>query len=510
MIPKVSRGDRMGGLLSYLAGPGSRNEHRDPHLVAADESVLQSRFGGVLDRSRALQLARVVDEPRRLYGRQVPGGSVWHCSLSLSVDERPVVDGAPNQGGLSDEQWGEIATGFVRKMGFDGSDGQAPCRWVAVHHGRSARGNDHIHIVVSLTREDGEPADVWRDYVRAQQAAGELEREHGLQVLASRELGRGSRAYTHAEQERADRRGDPEPATPALARTVRACAAASADEAEFVRRMRDADLLVRPRFARGGEDTIVGYSVATRPGPGEQAIWYGGGRLARDLTITRLRAGWPQDATAAAAAGDEWRAAHHRQPVVARGRESRTPTPQDWDRHTRELADLREQLRGVPADDHATWSHVAGVAAGVLAAWSHRVERRPGPLAAAADSIARSGQLRARRVNGTRPVRRTSSGGPGWLAAAAGASRAARLQLLTTLLGLSRALYDAHRATADLRRAREIERAVRGELAKVAGALTPADVQATGTTSPQPGLQPAPRRQPGARPGTGPDRGVGR
>ena len=34
MIPNVTKGGRMGGLLSYLVGPGKRNEHTDPHLVA--------------------------------------------------------------------------------------------------------------------------------------------------------------------------------------------------------------------------------------------------------------------------------------------------------------------------------------------------------------------------------------------------------------------------------------------------------------------------------------------
>ena len=35
MVPDVSTGDRTRGLLSYLFGPGRRNEHTDPHIVAA-------------------------------------------------------------------------------------------------------------------------------------------------------------------------------------------------------------------------------------------------------------------------------------------------------------------------------------------------------------------------------------------------------------------------------------------------------------------------------------------
>ena len=35
MVPDVSTGGRTRGLLSYLFGPGRRDEHQDPHIVAA-------------------------------------------------------------------------------------------------------------------------------------------------------------------------------------------------------------------------------------------------------------------------------------------------------------------------------------------------------------------------------------------------------------------------------------------------------------------------------------------
>ncbi|MFH5824468.1 hypothetical protein [Georgenia sp. AZ-5] len=76
-------------------------------------------------------------------------------------------------------------------------------------------------------------------------------------------------------------------------------ATASADEAEFVRRMRRAGVLLRPRFADGRTDVVTGYSVARRPEAGERPIWYGGGHLARDLSLPRLREAWPDNPTAA-------------------------------------------------------------------------------------------------------------------------------------------------------------------------------------------------------------------
>ncbi|MDQ2760156.1 MAG: hypothetical protein M3Y17_06905 [Actinomycetota bacterium] len=85
-----------------------------------------------------------------------------------------------------------------------GGEGKAACRWVALRHGISNAGNDHLHVVVPLVREDGTKASTWNDRPRER-----------------------------------------------LERTVRACAAAAGDEAEFVRRLRQGGLRVRPRFAAG-------------------------------------------------------------------------------------------------------------------------------------------------------------------------------------------------------------------------------------------------------------------
>ena len=60
----------------------------------------------------------------------------------------------------------------------------------------------------------------------------------------------------------------------------------------FVRRLRDANLAVRPRFAAAGSDAVVGYSVGVR---GDNIVWYGGGRLSPDLTLPKLRALWGSD-----------------------------------------------------------------------------------------------------------------------------------------------------------------------------------------------------------------------
>ncbi|OJX77816.1 relaxase/mobilization nuclease domain-containing protein [Leifsonia sp. 71-9] len=418
MMPNVVRGDRMSGLMTYLTGPGRSNEHTEPHLVAGDPALMAWHDDAELGRDAALSIARHLDKPRAVFGVEVPGGHVWHCSLSLRADE----------GQLADEQWGAIANDFIAAMEFDDNEGtKAPCRWVAVRHGVSSNGNDHIHIAVNLVREDGTKASIHNDFHRAQVAARALEVKYGLEQLESVRAERSTRGYDPAEREaqaRSRARAKYERTRPQLgddalrwehltgpdrqarisaelrtdqpryllALKVRGCAGASRSEAEFVRRMRREGLLVRPRYADGRTDVVTGYSVAERPTAGERPIWYGGGHLGRDLTLPRLRDGWedtPQGATAAVA---EWNAAKRGRRVVAPGRERLEPTNDQALRHSERLARTVDELARVPLDDRETWATVARQTAGALAAWSNAVEETPGDIAAAAEALSRSAQ----------------------------------------------------------------------------------------------------------------------
>ena len=545
MIPNVTRGERMGGLLSYLVGPGKRNEHTDPHLVAGDPAMLAWYDDHELSGVDASAMARHLDRPRTAFGVQVPGGHVWHCSLSIRADE----------GELSDQVWGRIAGEFLGKMGLDDQQGsKAPLRWVAVRHGVSAGGNDHVHVVVNLVREDGTKASIHNDYKKAQQACRELEAEHGLARLGSPELaGRGVRAgeveaatrraaqaayeaehggswagLSAAERDRLVAAARPAEAPRVrLARIVRGCSTAAADEAEFVRRLRRAGVLVRPRLASGRDDVVTGYSVALRAPEGASPVWYGGGRLDRDLTLPRLRAEWPDTPQSAAEAAAEWAAARRGQRPVNPGRETAEADPALWQQAARELAALREQLRAVPAGDVHAWSRVARQTSGAYAAWSMRTEPTPGPLAAGAAALARCAQTRTAAP--ARPAPGPSVAGSAMLLAAAAAAddRMAQALVLRQLLNLSKAVYDAAKASGDARRAQAIETAVRQELVQVAASLpTPGAPEgaeaavaavataraaqahpAAGMGSPVPNrLQPDRPRTPITAPGTG--RGV--
>lgn len=522
-MPNVTRGDRAPNLMVYLQGEGRANEHTEPHLVTGSESIVAWHGHDEMDKATALEIGRALEQPGRVHGTQVEGGHVWHCSLSLRAEE----------GQLSDEKWAAIAQDLVEDMGFvdpptdaasetagraadeaaapgsemstdaasmeaasmDAGSGRAPCRWVAVRHGLSTAGNDHIHIAVSLVREDGTKASVWRDFKKAQEVSRQLEQKYGLEPLEARTAGYGRRGVTPAEQGIRERTGAEETVRETLERRVRGYATASVDEAEFVRRCRDGGLLARPRFQAGRDDVVSGYSVALRPtredrAAGQQPVWFGGGRLGRDLTLPRLRAGWseqgPDAAAAPAAAAEqageavaEWKAANRGQPVTARGREGSRLDAQIWERCHRDLGDTYAAMRHLAVDDVAGFAHLAHDTAGVFAAWSLRVEPRPGPLANAARELSRYSQVHAHRV----PIKRVVQ--PGMREAAMlvlhgvdgsrgpGSGAGSYAILLRQLENTLKALHDHHEAAGRLQAARQIETIVRGDLASV-GARLPA------------------------------------
>jgi hypothetical protein len=330
-----------------------------------------------------------------------------------------------------------------------------------------------------MVREDGTKWSSWRDFPRAQSAARGLEKKYGLEELSPTHSTRGLRP---GEREASARRGAPEPERRSLERKVRACATSARDEAEFIRRLRRTGALIRPRYASGRDDVVVGYSVAERPPKGGRPVWFGGGHLAKDLALPKLRAEWHDTPQAAADAVAEWRAAARGRRPVAVGREIHDPDPQLWQQYSDDIARLRETLRSVSLDDHATWAHVARETSGAFAAWSTATEATPGPLAAAADELSKTAQLRRYPVRPIRTAGPSARGASILLMAASmgGTGTAAQAIMLRQLLNVAKAVHDMHKASNDLRRARQISHMVKHQLSQVAAALPP--VPATTST----------------------------
>lgn len=477
MIPNITRGSRMSGLMVYLVSTDAdktRNAHTEPHLVAGDAAVMAWYDDGVLGRDDALAIAKHLDQPHRKFGVEVlqkdvrwdpvskqrvdhghKPADVWHCSLSLRAGERE----------LTDQEWGDIANEFVDEMGFTEASGKAQCRWAAVNHGVSTGGNHHIHIAVSLVREDGTKASTHGDYGRAQKVCRELERKHGLEELSSI---RATRGYDRAEPQTAVR-AQREMYRESLSRRVRAAATATGTEAEFVRQGRDTGLLMRPRYAKGTTDVVVGYSVAERPARGGRPIWYGGGKLASDLALGQLRQEWPDSPAHAREAAAEWNAATRNKKQVTPALQRSKPTPDVWQRHTAQAKALADSLRNVPVTDHATWAKAARQVSGAFAAWSIQSEATPGPLAATASELCKTAQLRNPRQHG-KPIPLPSLAGSAMLLMAANSTSktAAQAALMIQLMRTARAVYDMHNQSGRLRESQHLYRVLTTELSPFA------------------------------------------
>ena len=390
MIGKITKGSSGRALIRYLFGLGKANEHTDQRVVASGLSVGITE-GRALSAAEIAGLGAAIDAANDRFATNPSGGHIWHVSLSIPNADRFI----------GDDQWADMAQRVMSALGFE-AQGVQPAAWVAIGHGTSANGNQHIHIAASLVRMDGRQVNIWQDRKTLSRVCAEFEADYGLTIIEGRE-GKGMPGLSRAELERTARVQLPEAPRLTLARLVREASVASKDEAEFVRRLRGSGALVRPRFETGGQSEVVGYSVAVRTGNGDSPVWFGGGKLAKDLTLPKLRQFWEASVADRKAAVIEWSATKAAGP----GRETIVGAPDDWRRAVAGIERAVERLMDVPVSDLAAWRGAARETAGVFAAWSRRFEgRNPGPLAASADALARSGQGRpGEQVPNRRAVR---------------------------------------------------------------------------------------------------------
>lgn len=379
MIGKVSKGAKVGGLLRYLFGPGRANEHTDPHLVAGwdDPARLESPSteAGKRDFRR---LTSLLEQPIAAAARP-PAKPFWHCSVRV----------APTDRHLTDAEWAEVAQDVVHRTGFAPKDDDGGCRWVAVRHA-----DDHIHLVVTLARQDGRPARTSNDFYRVGEACRWAEQRFGLTTTAPRDR-TATKRPTRAETEKSSRHGHRESPRVALRREVRTVAAAAAGPSDFLARLTMAGLLVRERRSDIDPMQVTGYAVAL---PGDrsatdQPIWFGGGKLAADLTLPKLRT--------------RWGLAPLQAPNNDRGQRL-TGAARDaaWTRATRAAAQGADDVRRLALTDPGAASDAAHATSDALAVAARVIEGRVGgPLTDASDAYDR-----ASRDLWARPPRRTPAG----------------------------------------------------------------------------------------------------
>jgi hypothetical protein len=171
-------------------------------------------------------------------------------------------------------------------------------RWVAVRHA-----GDHVHLVATLARQDGRRPKVWNDFYRVREACLEAERRFGLTVTAPADR-TAARRPARAETEQAARRGWGEVPRIRLRREVCAAAAGAGSEREFFARLGEAGVLIRTRYSAIDPGAVTGYAVGLPEHTARDGgtIWYGGGKLAADLTLPTLRARWTSTVTEETAA----------------------------------------------------------------------------------------------------------------------------------------------------------------------------------------------------------------
>ena len=339
MIGKIStpRGEHVQPLLYYLFGPGRQEEHTDPHIVAGWRHPADLEPPLRADGKRDFtKLVGLLLQPQAALGKRAYARPVWHCSMRAAPEDRM----------LSDDEWAQIAHDVMDRTGLSpyGQEDEA-VRWVAVRHG-----DDHIHLVAMLARQDGgKPSVSWERYkVRA--ACLAAEQRYGLRCTATADH-TAARYPTHAESEKAARRGLAEAPRITLRRQVTTAAAAAGSEGEFFARLDQAGVLVRKRFSVTNSGQVTGYSVAlpgditTKGGP----VWYGGGKLAADLSWPKLRRRWTPHRITPGAAG-----------LTAAERNAA------WDHATRAAADAAAHIRAMARTHPAAAADAAWATSGTL------------------------------------------------------------------------------------------------------------------------------------------------
>lgn len=277
MVPDVSTGSDSRGLIAYLFGPGRRDEHTNPHIVAAWD------MNGAPDPGRdpaatytqlAKRLDHHVDLRTRELGDKKPPQHVWHCPVRT----------APGDRYLTDAEWAEVARRVVHATGIAPDGDERACRWIAVRHA-----DDHIHIMATTVRADGRRPRTHQDGRRAQAECRRIEAEFGLRRLKSGDL-TAPRTPTGAERAKAERQGQSVTARHWLRERAYAVAAAVHTEADYFAVLQSLGIKVKTRLGPESGD-VIGYSLAA-PGDTNNAgepVWYGGSKLAPDLSINRLR-----------------------------------------------------------------------------------------------------------------------------------------------------------------------------------------------------------------------------
>ena len=211
---------------------------------------------------------------------------------------------------LTDAQWRDIAEEFMHRLGLAPRGDPGGVRWVAIRHA-----DDHVHVVATLARVDGKRASTHGDYRLSRQACTYIEAKYGLVANVP---GRGDRRHPpHPGRDAQDPNSAQatrprlvpawrrEPARVVLRRRVRTAAAGAHNLDDFFARLRADRVLVRSRLSERNPGQVTGYAVALTGDTDSDGrpIYFGGGKLAPDLTLPKLQRRWELTVTGTGSAG---------------------------------------------------------------------------------------------------------------------------------------------------------------------------------------------------------------
>ena len=398
----LPRGRDVGGLLRYLFREGRAGEHglaadhAAPRLIAAWDSDLTRLEPAetAVGRRDVRALAAALSAPVRAANVDPATKPVYHLAIAAAKDPRT---GQLLDTHLSDGQWADIAAEYLHQIGLAKRGDEQAVRWVAVRHA-----DDHIHVVATLARQDGRRVFPRNDHYRAREASLTVEARYGLirtspaSRTSSRPPSRGETRKHQAVVDAERAAGRPAPSAPdrlVLRQLVRAAAAGSSGWEDFTEQVRQQGVLLRPRMSEKTPGQITGYAVAL-PGRTDigQKIWFGGGKLAPDLTLPQLQRRWDSHEEHAPAA-------------EAGSAGVRRPRPGS-DGAARETQAGRDRFGLTPQERQGLWQAAQDAATRATAQISATVAAGADPRLAgdaawaAADLLAVVAQLTERRAGG--------------------------------------------------------------------------------------------------------------
>jgi len=448
VIGKITtpRGERVEPLIYYLYGPGRRNEHTDPHIVAGWRHPASLEPALREDGTRDFRkLNGLLNQPHDALGRWGYAKPVWHCSMRT----------APGDKTLSDDEWAAVAHDVMHRTGLSryGEDDDG-VRWVAIRHA-----DDHVHLVAMLARQDRSRPSVHNERYRVRDACLAAERRYGLRMTAPADR-TAPRYPSRGENEKATRRGLPEAPRVTLRRQVATAAASAASQAEFFARLDQAGILVRQRHSTQNPGQVTGYAVALPGDTGTDGgpVWFGGAKLAADLSWPKLCQRW-------AGTGP--------QP----GRPGLTAAERNlyWDHAARVAAEAAAQIRALAGTNPAAAADAAWAASDALhvaaAALGSRI------LAQAADAYDRAARAPYGRIPPPSPAGNRLRQAARFLAAYAYLTRDRTLVpvvLITKLAALAEAVADLREAQQHATQAAAARAAAERLYAAARPALAPA------------------------------------